>query len=194
MGCTAAMYLWKSYVILIYEILIYLRNIFQIRIRLPICWTTKPFYNFSSKCINTIFLFIVISYLQIKEMIYTRVQTQTLYRESTYKDFIQTNEMYLPYVVGKSSIVLLPIHNFSNLFSVIVIEHNFIIYMYKHRIVYKNQSVNPNIYVVVKSMVRKFINITHVRERRGIRSFITNTEINTCYAKLGVYVVYAVIL
>ena len=135
MGCTTAMYLWKSYVILLYEILIYLRNIFQIRIRLPICWTTKPFHNFSSKCINTIFLFIVISYLQIKEMIYTRVQTQTLYRESTYKDFIQTNEMYLPYVVGKSSIVLLPIHTFSNLLSVIFIEHNFIIYMHKHRIV-----------------------------------------------------------
>ena len=128
--------------------LIYLRNIFQIRIRLPICWTTKPFHNFSSKCTNTIFLFIVISYLQIKEMIYTREQTQTLYRESTYKDFIQTlyrestykdfiqtNEMYFPYVVGRSSIVLLPIHNFSNLLSVIFIEHNFIIYMHKHRIV-----------------------------------------------------------
>ena len=42
---------------------------------------------------------------------------QTLYRESTYKDFIQTNEMYFPYVVGRSSIVLLPIHNFSNLLS-----------------------------------------------------------------------------
>ena len=128
--------------------LIYLRNIFQIRIRLPICWTTKPFHNFSSKCTNTIFLFIVISYLQIKEMIYTREQTQTLYRESTYKDFIQTlyrestykdfiqtNEMYFPDVVGRSSIVLLPIHNFSNLLSVIFIEHNFIIYMHKHRIV-----------------------------------------------------------
>ena len=135
MGCTTAMYLWKSYVILLYEILIYLRNIFQIRIRLPICWTTKPFHSLSSKCINTIFLLIVISYLQIKEMIYTRVQTQTLYRESTYKDFMQTNEMYLPYVVGKSSIVLLPIHNFSNLLSVIFIEHNFIIYMHKHGIV-----------------------------------------------------------
>jgi hypothetical protein len=69
MGCTTAMYLWKSYVILLYEILIYLRNIFRIRITLPICWTTKPFYNFSSKCINKILLFIVISYLQIKEMI-----------------------------------------------------------------------------------------------------------------------------
>jgi hypothetical protein len=43
-------------------------------------------------------------------------------------------------------------------------------------------------------MVRKVINITHVRERRGTRSIITNTEINTCYAKLGVYVVYTVIL
>ena len=102
--------------------------------------------------------------------------------------------MYLPYVVGKSSIVLLPIHNFSNLLSVIVIEHNFIIYIHKHRIVYKNQSVNYNIYVVVKSMVRKFINITHVRERGGARSIITNTEINACHAKLGVYVVYTVIL
>ena len=123
-----------------------------------------------------------------------RVQTQTLYRESTYKDFIQTNEMYFPYEVGKSYIVLLPIHNFSNLLSVIFIEHNFIIYIHKHRIVYKNQSVNPNIYVVVKSIVRTFINITHVRERGGTRSIITNTEFNTCNAMLGVYVVYTVIL
>jgi hypothetical protein len=72
--------------------------------------------------------------------------------------------MYLPYVVRKSSMVLLPVHNFSNLLFVIFIEHTFIIYMHKHRIVYKNQSVNPNIYVVVKSMVRKFINIIHVAE------------------------------
>ena len=89
---------------------------------------------------------------------------------------------------------LLPVHNFSNLLFVIFIEHTYIIYIHKHRIVYKNQSVNPNIYVVVKSMVRKFINITHVRERGGTRSIITYTEINTCNAMLGVYVVYTVIL
>jgi hypothetical protein len=90
MGGKTAMYPWKSYVILLYEILIFLRNIiFQVRITLSICWTTKPFHNFNSKCINEIPLFIVISYQQIKEMIYTRVQMKTLYRESTYKDFMQ---------------------------------------------------------------------------------------------------------
>ena len=68
--------------------------------------------------------------------------------------------MYLPYVVRQSSIVLY----FSNLLSIIFIEYAFIIYMHKYRIVYKNQSVNPNIYVVVKSMIRKFINIAHVAE------------------------------
>ena len=167
MGGKTVKYPWKSYVILLYEILIYLRNIiyiiFQVRIMLSICWTTKPFHNFNSKCINEIPLYIVISYQQIKEMIYTRVHTQTLYRENTYKDFIPKNEMYLPYVVSKLSIVLLiPVHNFSNLLFIIFIEHTFKIYMHKQRIVYKNQSVNPNIYVVVKSMVRKFINITHV--------------------------------
>ena len=90
-------------------------------------------------------------------MIYTRVHTQTLYRENTYKDPI-------PYAVRKSSVVLLPVHNFNNLLFVIFIEHTFKIYLHNHRIVYKNQSVNPNIYVVGKSMVRKFINITHVAE------------------------------
>jgi hypothetical protein len=41
--------LLKLYVILLYEILIYLRNIiFQVRITLSICWTTKPFHNFNS--------------------------------------------------------------------------------------------------------------------------------------------------
>ena len=70
MGGKTAMYPWKSYVILLYEILIYLRNIiFQVRITLSICWTTKPFHNLNSKCINEIPLFIVISYQQIKEMI-----------------------------------------------------------------------------------------------------------------------------
>lgn len=165
-GGKTAMYPWKSYVILLYEILIYLRNIiFQVRIMLSICWTTKPFHNFKSKCINEIPLFIVISYQQIKEMIYTRVQMKTLHRESTYKDFIQKNEMFLPYVIRKSSIVLLPVHNFSNLLFVIFIMHTYIIYIHKHRIVYKNKSVNPNIYIVVKSMVIKCINInTHVAE------------------------------
>ena len=90
-------------------------------------------------------------------MIYTRVHTQTLYRENTYKDSI-------PYVVRKSSVVLLPVHNFNNLLFVIFIEHTFKIYLHKHRIVYKNQPVNSNIYVVVKSMVRKFINITRGRK------------------------------
>lgn len=166
MGGKTAMYPWKSYVILLYEILIYLRNIiFQVRIMLSICWTTKPFHNFKSKCINEIPLFIVISYQQIKEMIYTRVQMKTLHRESTYKDFIQKNEMFLPYVIRKSSIVLVPVHNFSNLLFVIFIKHTYIIYIHKHRIVYKNKSVNPNIYIVVKSMVIKCINInTHVAE------------------------------
>jgi hypothetical protein len=103
--------------------------------------------------------------------------------------------MYLPYVVRKSSIVLLPVHNCSNLLFVIFIEHTFIIYMYKHRIVYKNQSANPNIYVVVKSMVRKFINITHVAESSptsSTRSIITNIEINTWRARLGEVVMYTV--
>jgi hypothetical protein len=73
--------------------------------------------------------------------------------------------MFLPYVIRKSSIVLLPVHNFSNLHFVIFIEHTYIIYIHKHRIVYKIKSVNPNIYVVVKSMVIKCINInTHVAE------------------------------
>jgi hypothetical protein len=85
---------------------------------------------------NEIPLYIVISYQQIKENDKHKVQTQTLNRESTYKDFIQNNEMYLPYVVRKSSMVLLPVHNFSNLLFVIFIEHTFIIYMHKHRIVY----------------------------------------------------------
>ena len=166
MGGKTAMYPWKSYVILLYEILIYLRNIiFQVRIMLSICWTTKPFHNFKSKCINEIPLFIVIFYQQIKEMIYTRVQMKTLHRESTYKDFIQKNEMFLPYVIRKSSIVLLPVHNFSNLLFVIFIKHTCIIYIHKHRIVYKNKSVNPNIYIVVKSVVIKCINInTHEAE------------------------------
>ena len=166
MGGKTAMYPWKSYVILLYEILIYLRNIiFQVRIMLSICWTTKPFHNFKSKCINEIPLFIVFFYQQIKEMIYTRVQMKTLHRESTYKDFIKKNEMFLPYVIRKSSIVLLPVHNFSNLLFVIFIKHTCIIYIHKHRIVYKNKSVNPNIYIVVKSMVIKCINInTHEAE------------------------------
>lgn len=134
-GCTTEVYLWKSHVILIYEILVYLRSTSQIRIMLPIYRSTKPYYNFySSKCINEILLFIVMSYLQTTEMIYTRVQTQTLYRESTYTKCIQTNAMYLPYVDGKSSVVLLPVHNFSNLLSVMFIEYNFILYMHKHRI------------------------------------------------------------
>jgi hypothetical protein len=59
--------------------------------------------------------------------------------------------MFLPYVIRKSFIVLLPVHNFSYLLFVIFIEHTYIIYIHKHRIVYKNKSVNPNIYVVVKS-------------------------------------------
>jgi hypothetical protein len=69
MGGKTAMYPWKSYVILLYEILKYLRNIiFQVRIMLSIsCWTTTPFHNFNSKCMNEIPLFIVISYQQIKE-------------------------------------------------------------------------------------------------------------------------------
>ena len=72
MGGKTAMYPWKSYVILLHEMLMYLRNIiFQIRIMLSIFWTTKPFHNFNSKCINEVLLFVVISYLQIKEMIYT---------------------------------------------------------------------------------------------------------------------------
>jgi hypothetical protein len=103
--------------------------------------------------------------------------------------------MYLPYVVRKSSMVLLPVHNFSNLLFVIFIEHTFIMYMHKHRIVYKNQLVNPNIYVVVKSMVRKFINITHVAESSpGTRSIIINIEINTWRAMLGEFVMYSLIL
>ena len=166
MGGKTAIYPWKSYVILLYEILIYLRNIiFQVRIMSSICWTTKPFHNFKSKCINEIPLFIVISYQQIKEMIYTRVQMKTLHRENTYKDFIQKNEMFLPYVIRKSSIVLLPVHNFSNLLFVLFIKHTCIIYIHKHRIVYKNKSVNPNIYIVVKSVVIKCIYInTHEAE------------------------------
>jgi hypothetical protein len=61
--------------------------------------------------------------------------------------------------------LLLPVHNFSNLHFVIFIEYTYIIYIHKHKIVYKNKSVNPNIYVVVKSMVIKCINInTHVAE------------------------------
>ena len=56
MGGKTVIYPWKSYVILLYEILIYLRNIIlQVRIMLSICWTT-----FNSKCINEIPLFIVI--------------------------------------------------------------------------------------------------------------------------------------
>ena len=52
MGGKTAMCPWKSYVILLHQILMYLRNIiFQIRIMLSICWTTKPFHNFNSKCI-----------------------------------------------------------------------------------------------------------------------------------------------
>ena len=176
MGGKTAMYPWKSYVILLYEILIYLRNIiFQVRIMLSICWTTKPFHNFKSKCINEIPLFIVISYQQIKEMIYTRVQMKTLHRESTYQDFIQKNEMFLTYVIRKSSIVLLPVHNFSNLLFVIFIKHTCIIYIHKHRIVYKNKSVNPNIYIVVKSMVIKCINInTHEAESSPTSNYKVN--------------------
>ena len=54
MGGKTAMCPWKSYVILLYEILIYLRNLFQIRIMLSIGWTKKLFHNFSSKSINEI--------------------------------------------------------------------------------------------------------------------------------------------
>jgi len=36
--CTTTVYPWKSYVILLYEILVYLRNIFQIRIMLPVSY------------------------------------------------------------------------------------------------------------------------------------------------------------
>ena len=91
---------------------------------------------------------------------------KTLHRESTYKDFIQKNEMFLPYVIRKSSIVLLPVHNFSNLLFVIFIEYTYIIYIHKHRIIYKNKSVNPNIYVVVKSMVIKFYKHYYTRGRK----------------------------
>jgi hypothetical protein len=69
----------------------------------------RKYINISYNKINEIPLFIVISYQQIKEMIYTRVQMKTLHRESTYKDFIQKNEMFLPYVIRKSSIVLVHI-------------------------------------------------------------------------------------
>jgi hypothetical protein len=41
------------------------------------------------------------------------------------------------------------------LISRIFIEHTYINYIHKHRIVYKNKSVNPNIYVVVKSKLIK---------------------------------------
>ena len=61
---------------------------------------------------------------------------KTLHRESTYQDFIQKNEIFLPYVIRKSSIVLLPVHNLSNLLFVIFIKHTYIIYIHKHRIVY----------------------------------------------------------
>ena len=85
---------------------------------------------------------------------------------------------------------LLPVHNFSNLLFVIFIEHTYIIYIHKHRIVYKNTSVNSNIYVVVKSMVIKWINIiTHVAES----SIITNIEIKTWCGMLGEFVTYTVI-
>jgi hypothetical protein len=66
---------------------------------------------------------------------------------------LQKNEMFLPYVIRKSSIVLLPVHNFSNLLFVIFIKHTCIIYIHKHRIVYENKSVNPNIYIVVKPII-----------------------------------------
>ena len=98
--------------------------------------------------------------------------------------------MFLPYVIRKSSIVLLPVYNFSNLHFVIFIEHTYIIYIHKHRIVYNNKSVNPNIYVVVKSLVIKCINIiTHVAES----SIITNMEIKTWCGMLGEFVMYTVI-
>lgn len=64
--------------------------------------------------------------------------------------------------------------------------------------VYKNISVDPNIYVVVKSMARTFINITHVAEsfhiRAGTRSIFTNIEINTRRAMLGEFAMHTVIL
>ena len=46
--------------------------------------------------------------------------------------------------------------------------------MHKQRIVYKNQSVNPNINVAVKSTARQFINITHVAESSRTRRYKVN--------------------
>ena len=101
--------------------------------------------------------------------------------------------MFLPYVVRKSSIVLLSVRSISNILSVIFIEHTFIIYMHKRRIVYTTQSVNPNIYVVEKSIVRKCINITHVAESSRMSRYEVKYY-NTCHAKLREYVVYTVTL
>jgi hypothetical protein len=66
----------------------YLRNIiFQVRITLSICWTTKPFHNFNSKCINEIPLFIDDIYKGTNENIIQWKYIASCYRFSCYYRF-----------------------------------------------------------------------------------------------------------